>query len=210
MLEELAKKYHVDKANLGQSGGHNYIPFYEQILRNKKESIKNVLEIGVAKGVSLKMWRDYFQNATIYGWDILDSSFINDERIQTFIVDQSNISQINDFFSYIGNIEFDFIIDDGSHQFLHQMISLFNLFPKLVSDGIYIIEDLWHNVPDCFLKLERKSNYFNVIDPTIKQIIPKYQIEYLLDNLICCQKNNVTFSSADDKTDHQFYVFYKK
>jgi len=209
MLLEIARKYNVDKAELGQSGGHNYIPFYEQILRDKKESAKNVLEIGVAGGASLKMWRDYFENATIYGWDILDTSHLNEDRIKTFIIDQSNINSINNFF-FKNDITFDYIIDDGSHMLKDQMISLFELFPKLTKGGIYIIEDLWHHNIDSFLKLGKKDEYIELIDPVIKSFATEDKIKFLLDNLICCQKNNVIFSSAIDKTDHHFYTFYKK
>ena len=50
---------------------HSYIPLYEKLLSNKRLTAKNVLEIGVNEGGSIKLWHDYFTNATIYGLDII-------------------------------------------------------------------------------------------------------------------------------------------
>ena len=44
-----------------------------------------LLEIGVHKGGSLKLWRDYFPRGTIVGIDLkLPEGFIPGERIQLF------------------------------------------------------------------------------------------------------------------------------
>jgi hypothetical protein len=180
------------------------------ILNNIKSTSKNILEIGIANGESLKMWKEYFDNSTIYGWDILDLQHLSEERIKTFIVNQGNQEQINNFFEY-NDIQFDFIIDDGSHYLNDQIVSLFNLFYHLNSGGIYIIENMWHENFDCFLKLKYKKEYYaNLDEGEIQSIVGEEKLKYLLDNLSCCQKNNVVFSSSDDKSDHQFYVFYKK
>lgn len=207
-MDNVFRKYKIDKY-FGGIYGHNYEPFYDMILRNKRDEYKNILEIGVATGGSLKMWKEYFPNSYIYGWDIIDESHLIDDRIKTFMIDQGKEEQINIFFKY-NNVEFDFVIDDGSHMPNDQIISLFNIFQKLKSGGIYIVEDMWHDVFDCFLKIGYKKDYYNFVDDRIKNIISEDKIKYLLDNLVCCQKNNVIFSSGEDKSDHQFYVFYKK
>ena len=45
----------------------------------------------------------------------------------------------------IGEVQFDVIIDDGSHRPDHQQIALGFLFPHLRSGGLYFIEDLMTN-----------------------------------------------------------------
>ena len=68
--------------------GHNYIPGYFDLFDKNRHEIKTMLEIGIGLGAhydhmlrifprytigsGLKMWRDYFSNATIYGMDILE------------------------------------------------------------------------------------------------------------------------------------------
>lgn len=208
-LQKISNKYNTDKSFNGIYG-HNYSPFYDMILKDKKDKIENILEIGVATGNSLKMWKEYFENSKIYGWDILDLKHLNEDRIEIFIIDQGKKEQIDNFFIN-NNIKFDFVIDDGSHLLNDQIISLFNIFPHLNSGAIYIIEDMWYDYFDCFLKLRYKRDYLKNLDGgKIESMIGEDKLEYLLNNLICCQKNNVVFSSSEDKSDHQFYVFYKK
>jgi hypothetical protein len=159
-LELLAKKYALDKY-----GYHGYIPGYESLFKDIKNDVMNVLEIGIGcaengqmlhiisngykTGNSLRCWRDYFPNAMIYGIDIYDTpiQLRNEERIQTYIADQSSATQLNIVINKIKN-NLDIIIDDGSHQFNHQVFSFMHLEKYLSKNGIYVIEDIQaQNIP---------------------------------------------------------------
>lgn len=136
-LTEIAKKYKTDKCLR-----HNYIQnFYEKIfnpLRNKK---LNLLEIGIKNGASLRTWKEFFINAEIYGIDI---DKVNVEGCHT---EKCNQVYCQDIFQ---DIQFDIIIDDGSHNWDHQQISFDILFPRLKKGGIYLIEDLHTSFIDKF------------------------------------------------------------
>jgi hypothetical protein len=81
MLHELGLKYKTDKATY-----HNFLKFYEKHIN--KALVKKFLEIGVYKGASLKMWREYFDEATVIeGWDINACDSVNGCSIK--IVDQN-------------------------------------------------------------------------------------------------------------------------
>ena len=55
---------------------HSYIPIYEELFPSEnRKDIKNVLEIGIAWGGSIKLWSDYFPNAKICGIDIEKKDF---------------------------------------------------------------------------------------------------------------------------------------
>jgi SAM-dependent methyltransferase len=60
------------------------------------------------------------------------------------MVDQGNVKQLGDFFSEMRfkGINFDIIIDDGSHDVAHQQMTFGKLFDLLKPGGIYIIEDM--------------------------------------------------------------------
>ncbi len=75
------------------------------------------------------MLRDFFINSTVYGIDINPNS-VKDygPRIKTFLCSQTDNNKLTELFS---NIEFDIIIDDGSHMTLHQLQSLGFLFKYL-------------------------------------------------------------------------------
>jgi len=80
-LDLLALKYGTDKA----SDFHNYTEFYDKYFNLDRGNIKNVLEIGVFRGNSLRMWKDYFFNAIIYGIDIDKNCNFTEERIKILI-----------------------------------------------------------------------------------------------------------------------------
>lgn len=163
-LTEIANTYGTDKGTTSPGvewGGHNYTDIYEAYLKNKKQSTINILEIGLGVkgnrwdthivrghntgGASLKMWYDYFPNSKIYGIDINECSNLNNDRIKTFVVDQGNIKDLDRFIKITKGINFDIIIDDGSHRPDHQQISFSYLFKKLKNGGLYFIEDLLSN-----------------------------------------------------------------
>jgi len=133
-LNQLGLNSNSDKS----SNWHNYLDLYDKHFTPYIDSKINILEIGVLFGDSLKILHEYFENAFIYGLDIIDKSDLKKERINIIQGDQSDrvlLSKFkNDFFSII--------IDDGSHKMAHQQISFGALFKTLKSGGIYVIEDL--------------------------------------------------------------------
>ena len=133
-LRELAKIHGIDK------GAHGYCEFYEKRFSSIKTQVQKVLEIGIDQGGSLRMWRDFFPNATIFGIDNRSEFIFSENRILTFLIDQTDRIQLEIFGKNYGL--FDIIIDDGSHQIEHQQISFGCLFKYLKIGGFYIIEDL--------------------------------------------------------------------
>ena len=73
-LEELIRNDKTDKNTT-----HSYIPLYQKLLEGKKETAKNVLEVGIYDGGSIKLWSEFFTNATTYGLDIIADYHIWDE-----------------------------------------------------------------------------------------------------------------------------------
>jgi hypothetical protein len=93
-------------------------------------------------GASLRVWRDYFPNAQIFGADIDRRSLFNEERIRTFYVDQTKSSDIAEMWAQIGVDEIDLIIDDGWHTFDAGRCLFENSIGHLAKHGTYIIEDV--------------------------------------------------------------------
>ncbi len=145
-LTILANKYRSDKGSV-EGSCHEFTEIYDDYLFEQRESVKNILEIGVNDGSSLKMWYEYFPNAAIYGLDIDNKTQYNDDRISCGILDQSKEEQLKAFTETF-NVEFDFIIDDGSHHMRDQQITLGYLFKLLKPGGIYVVEDLHTSLCD--------------------------------------------------------------
>jgi hypothetical protein len=153
VLCNLAKKYRTDKGGWHTYAGQNchvYTPVYHKLLKSRRETVKRVLEIGVNSGSSLRMWREYFPNAEIFGIDIDPNCIITEPRIKCVVADQGNSHSLLDAMNQFGSDKFDLIVDDGSHMTDHQIISA-NTLEKFLSDtGMYIIEDIsYGGVPCC-------------------------------------------------------------
>ena len=101
-----------------------------------------LLEIGVYSGGSLGMWREYFgPGVRIFGVDIAEEcKAYEDDRTTIFVGDQSD----RDFWARVRREAppFDIVIDDGSHEQDHQIISLEEVFPHVRSGGVYLCEDV--------------------------------------------------------------------
>jgi len=135
--------FNSDKGDNYVNSNH-YAHWYENWFAPIKEKATNICEIGVFNGSSTKAFKSYFPNAEIIGLDIDNKSQYNEERITTKVLDQSNISQLQNFIDECQshNIKFDIILDDGSHDIEHQQMTFGKLFQLLKPGGIYIIEDM--------------------------------------------------------------------
>ncbi len=132
-LIEIGKKYPTNKNDYG------FLDIYEKYFKNLKEKKLNILEIGVDKGDSLRLWKEYFTNANICGLDI-DKKDFSIEGVKIYQGDQNDKSLLDEIAKKYG--KFDIIIDDGSHVSSHIINSFNHLFDHLSSNGLYIIEDL--------------------------------------------------------------------
>lgn len=138
LLQDLARRHHADKV---QASVSHYLPLYAGYFEPVRFAVKRVLEIGVNRGGSVKMWQEYFPNAEIIGVDCKPAcAAIAGERIKIFIGSQDDPEFLAQMAREVGN--FDIIIDDGGHQMKQQKTSLQTLFTFLCPGGTYVIEDL--------------------------------------------------------------------
>ncbi len=145
-LDAIGAKYGTDKSSQGKPGkghdaGHDYLRVYEKFLAPLRNAPIKVLEIGVQAGNSVRMWEEYFPNAIIYGLDIRELARASaSRRIHVELVDQGDEAAMKGFCKKSG--PFDFIIEDGSHLWKHQIANIKWLIPYVKPGGVYIVEDL--------------------------------------------------------------------
>ena len=165
----------VDNSKTDKNTVHSYLELYQKLLHKKKETARNVLEIGVNQGGSIKLWHDFFTNATIYGLDIIPitqmwSDIKNNNRIKLGRFDAYNVKFFtNNFLNK--NIQFDFMLDDGPHT-LESMKQFIRLYSKVMTnDGILIIEDIqsidWINI------------LYNEVPENLKPFVKVYDLRYI-------------------------------
>ena len=163
-----SNQYTTDKGILG------YInDFYDPLFSPRKDTTYDILEIGVQSGGSIRLWRDYFTNASITGIDPC-ADFPEENRTSFFKLDAYTQSTIDLF----QDSSFDIIIDDGPHTFESMVYFLQNYLAKVKSGGILVLEDIIH--------LSWTPMLLKLIDPSIGKISVmdmrnKQQTEHLLN-----------------------------
>jgi hypothetical protein len=132
----------------------NYLRWYDPVLEPWADKKITLLELGVDKGGSLLLWRDYFPLGTIVGIDIKQpKDFTPGERIYVFEGSQTNLHFLSEVAKKMAPEGFDIIIDDASHIGELTKKAFWYLFDNhLKSGGLYVIEDwgtgYWDNWPD--------------------------------------------------------------
>ena len=122
---------------------NRYLEVYDPIFEPYVDKKIKLLVVGVSKGGSLPLWRDYFPHATITGVDIrLPNHRDFGDRIQVFEVSQTDCSLLSEISRKIAPEGFDIIIDDASHIAELTKITFWHLFDNhLKPGGLYAIED---------------------------------------------------------------------
>lgn len=133
-LAWLAAVYGSDKGAIS----HAYVDLYDRHLRGTRRTTRKVLEIGIYRGASLRMWHDYFPKAEIYGVDINEVP-IDHGRIHTLVGSQSDPAMLERL-QALG--PWDLIVDDGSHKQSDVITTFRALYDSVTPGGFYVIEDM--------------------------------------------------------------------
>jgi predicted O-methyltransferase YrrM len=191
-LCEIGKKYDTDKSSQRSNVTdyrhcHPYTLFYEGLFKNKKDANLKIAELGILDGASLLMWKEYFANADIYGFEYnndLITNFkqnFNNERITLANINVTNADSIINAFSELNTL-YDVIIEDTTHQFEDQMRVIENTYQYLKPGGILIIEDIF--------KSYNENDYINRLAPILHNFQDYYFIELDHVNKISTGWNN--------------------
>ena len=175
---------HPSKRTSFKIKGHGYSNFYQKYFENLKSKNLNILEIGSFHGNASAALFFYFKNSKFFAADIYPDLFrYRSNRIKNFYVNSSNEDSIQNNIIDKFSDNFDIIIEDAGHSFKDQIISLFMLFKKLNSGGLFIVEEL--DFPDTRKDMNLKNE-----KPTLREILFKFKKEKTLLNSIYIKKND--------------------
>jgi hypothetical protein len=120
----------------------HYFPVYERHFGPWRGRTLTFLEVGVAHGGSLAMWRRFFGPlATVVGVDIDPKCRAHEENgVFVRIGDQSDPRFLESLVEEFGVP--DVVLDDGSHQMAHIHATFDALYPRMGKNGVYMVEDL--------------------------------------------------------------------
>jgi trans-aconitate methyltransferase len=185
-LSEIYKKYTGKSIGFGDKGTeHSYIEIYEEILKPYRNS-KNVLEIGIGQGHSLRMWEEYFDKAKVCGvntiYELGLSEMINSGFHNIKIFDTLEPALVEREYE---NILFDVIFEDASHLF-YDTVTLYNNFKHHIAPGgIYIIEDV-ANIEEMAMWTETGIEKTKIVE-----IIDRREIKNRFDDILIIIKDGL-------------------
>ena len=119
----------------------NFFHIYDSLFNNFRKKKITFVEIGVANGGSLFMWKKYFsKDSSIIGIDFNPTAKKWEKYgFKIFIGNQSDPNFWKFFFTKIGKV--DIILDDGGHT-NQQMINTFDCcYTKVKNGGLIVFED---------------------------------------------------------------------
>ena len=151
MLKSLIRNDRTDKDTV-----HSYIEVYDDLFAKKRDSAARVLEVGIAGGGSIKLWHDYFKNATVHGVDIMPASKVWSEikGKERIVLHTESDAYSDKFIDSLKDKRFDIIVDDGSHALVDMVHFITKYVPLLANDGILVVEDV---VTDAWIPVLRAS-----------------------------------------------------
>ena len=144
-------KYGSDKGTI-KDEGHGFSESYEKYFLNYTNP--KILEIGIQNCPDVYAINEFYNGkCEIYGADIDDSRCVPKMSISPNFhyihLDQSKREELSSFAdSEVCRDGFDIIIDDGSHLWYHQMLTLAYMSKLVRKGGIYILEDLHTSLPN--------------------------------------------------------------
>jgi len=128
---------------------HGYTKVYHELMKDKKDSFIQLLEIGIFKGNSLRMWQDYFTEGVICGVDngrkaprqnnVLGKNNENPSLTDKRLLEVGETEDINSFVRMESDNIKCFVADQRSTR---QLCNAFRYFKHTMFD--YIIDDGQH------------------------------------------------------------------
>ena len=141
-LAEIYERHSVSGPDVGhgdKGGTHSYITEYEQLLAPYREKCA-FMEIGLAMGLSVAMWDEYFSPESLL--TAADIGIIFDTAAFPRWKFVEHDATKPTFLDALGDRTFDVVIEDGSHMTDDQIATRDLILPRMNPGGLYIIEDI--------------------------------------------------------------------
>lgn len=172
----------------------HYFEVYDKWFAPYRNKEIVMMEIGVSKGGSIQMWKNYFgEKATIIGVDVAeecreyagDGIFIEIGSQE----DEEFLKSLKEKYPKI-----DILLDDGGHTMNQQIVTFNHMFPHLTDGGLYMCEDIHTSFLPEYGATNPSVTYLNFM-------------KNLVDSMYACYKNcpmNVDYNAKYIKGMH-FY-----
>jgi len=200
-LCKLGKFHSTDKSPFNELlHRHPYTPIYSLIFSTIKNKKINFAEIGILNNSSIRMWRDFFPYAKIFGFDFDDSLISNakKDKLKQVFYKKINVKKTNSIKKTFKscNHTFDVIIDDSTHNFYDQVRIIKETTKYLNSGGFLIIEDIpkedqLYSEENFNKYLKNQFKYYDFFNFVDSDHVNKFSKGWDNDKLLIMVRNNL-------------------
>ena len=158
-LFEIAQRTH--SGDVGTKAPHYYLR-YDKFFRSNHFAPTGVLEVGVFKGESTKVFSQAYPFAKIVALDLKNydgTDFATFPNVTHLLANQTDTASLQEIVRREFPSGLDLVIDDASHVGAYSKITFDAVFPLLAPGGIYIVEDWGTGYADDFIDGCRFQEY---------------------------------------------------
>lgn len=164
-LCELGIKHPTDKSPYNASDSlhkHPYTAVYNLLFSYMRYNPIVLGEIGILDNMSMKCWREYFPNATLYGYEYaqqrLDKAI--GDNLSNSVYTNMDIKNTSSISEGLSSRMFDILIEDSTHEFDDQIRFANIAYKHIKPGGFLIIEDVFRE--------ESEQRYVDALGGTSK------------------------------------------
>jgi len=166
-LCDIGAKYDTDSSSqrpdvTSKRHCHPYTVFYDSFFKQHRDSELTIAEIGI--GGSTQMWREYFKNAALYGFDI------NPKDISGVIVNSIDVTKSASIDEALANVnnQYDLIIEDTTHLIHDQVRVIKSAHRYLKPGGMIVLQSIF------------KKNNEKEYSDMLSEILEEYSFSYFI------------------------------
>jgi len=195
----LGVKYPTDKSPYNQNNAlhkHAYTAIYDLLFSHRRYDSLTLAEIGILDNNSMLSWREYFPNATLFGFEYMEDKLlkaISDNLSRTYYnyIDVTRKESISEELEN-ANMLYDIIIEDSTHVFDDQIRFTNEAVKYLKTGGILVVEDIFIDADESKYEkeLEHLSEYFSSATFIFADHDLKHSPNWNNDKLLVLVRNN--------------------
>ena len=197
-LCRLGVKHPTDKSPYNESDSlhkHPYTAVYNLLFSYMRYNPIVLGEIGILDNMSMKCWREYFPNATLYGYEYSEMRLQKalSDKLSNAVYSKMDVKDVESIQEGLQSTMFDIIIEDSTHEFNDQIRFANIAYKHIKPGGFLIIEDIFRSESEQRYvdALADISKYFSSITFIVTEHKNKYSPGWDNDKLLVLNRNNV-------------------
>jgi len=197
-LCRLGVKHPTDKSPYNESDSlhkHPYTAVYNLLFSYMRYNPIVLGEIGILDNMSMLCWREYFPNATLYGYEYSEMRLQKalSDKLSNTVYSKMDVKDVESIQEGLQSTMFDIIIEDSTHEFNDQIRFANIAYKHIKPGGFLIIEDVFREESEqrYVEALRETSKYYSSMTFIVTEHKNKHSPGWNNDKLLVLNRNNL-------------------